>query len=93
MECGVQGLLRFFGVLLQISSLVLGLTLLAWGNSIPDLITDVAMARTGCAPRHKMHAVCMHAAIHWLAVVLSKVHICQSVQASRCCTTGTVTWQ
>jgi Sodium/calcium exchanger protein len=41
------GLLRFFGVLAQISSLVLGLTVLAWGNSIPDLITDVAMARTG----------------------------------------------
>lgn len=41
------GLLRFFGVLARISSLVLGLTVLAWGNSIPDLITDVAMARTG----------------------------------------------
>ena len=41
------GLLQFFGVLAHISSLVLGLTLLAWGNSIPDLITDVAMARTG----------------------------------------------
>lgn len=41
------GLLRFFGVLAHVSSLVLGLTVLAWGNSIPDLITDVAMARTG----------------------------------------------
>ncbi len=41
------GLLRLFGVLAHVSSLVLGLTVLAWGNSIPDLITDVAMARTG----------------------------------------------
>ena len=30
-------------------SQVLGLTVLAWGNSVPDMITDVTMARTGFA--------------------------------------------
>lgn len=43
------GLLQLFGVLARVPNLLLGLTVLAWGNSVPDLFTDVSMARTGYA--------------------------------------------
>lgn len=42
-------LLNFIGVLLSIPSSVLGLTLLAWGNSMSDLSADITMARKGLA--------------------------------------------
>jgi len=45
----VVGILQFLGVLLGIRKSVLGLTVLAWGNSIGDLSTNVAMARKGLA--------------------------------------------
>ena len=36
-----------FGVVFRLSSAVLGLTLLAWGNSIGDLVSDIAVAKQG----------------------------------------------
>ena len=43
------GLLQFFGLLSGIDHAVLGLTVLAWGNSVGDLSTNLAMARRGLA--------------------------------------------
>ena len=42
-------LLNFIGIILNIPSAVLGLTLLAWGNSMSDLSANVTMARKGLA--------------------------------------------
>lgn len=41
------GLLDYFGVLLGLDHAVLGLTILAWGNSIGDMVTNIAIARRG----------------------------------------------
>mmetsp|Transcript_8483 Transcript_8483/g.31934 ORF Transcript_8483/g.31934 Transcript_8483/m.31934 type:complete len:295 (-) Transcript_8483:538-1422(-) len=41
--------LELFGLVCGIPSYVLGMTLLAWGNSIGDLITNVGMAKRGLA--------------------------------------------
>ena len=43
----IVGILRAIGVVANIDAAVLGLTVLAWGNSIGDLITDCALARAG----------------------------------------------
>ena len=43
----IVALLKVFGVALGFSDAILGLTLLAWGNSISDLVADVAVARRG----------------------------------------------
>ncbi|XP_075070037.1 mitochondrial sodium/calcium exchanger protein [Mixophyes fleayi] len=43
----VVNLLRTFGVIFRLSNTVLGLTLLAWGNSIGDFISDLTLARQG----------------------------------------------
>lgn len=43
----VVNLLQTFGIVFGISSTVLGLTLLAWGNSVPDFVADITMARQG----------------------------------------------
>ena len=43
-------LLKAFGVMFGLSDAILGLTVLAWGNSIGDMIADTSMARRG-APR------------------------------------------
>ena len=40
-------LLEFFGAVCSIPTPVMGLTVLAWGNSIGDLTTNVTMARKG----------------------------------------------
>lgn len=41
------GCLATLGTLLKLPPALLGLTVLAWGNSIGDLVTDVAVARAG----------------------------------------------
>ncbi|CAH1232911.1 SLC8B1 [Branchiostoma lanceolatum] len=43
----IVNLLQVFGLVFNISDAILGLTLLAWGNSIGDLVADTAMARQG----------------------------------------------
>ncbi|OQV22009.1 Sodium/potassium/calcium exchanger 6, mitochondrial [Hypsibius exemplaris] len=48
--------LQTLGIALNISTTILGLTVLAWGNSIPDFIADTSMARRG-APRVGISAV------------------------------------
>lgn len=41
------GLIGYLGILAKIDHTVLGLTVLAWGNSLGDLSTDLAMAKRG----------------------------------------------
>ncbi|KAL2154817.1 hypothetical protein VTH82DRAFT_3493 [Thermothelomyces myriococcoides] len=43
----VVGVLKAFGVILNISEAILGLTVFAVGNSLGDLVADVTMARLG----------------------------------------------
>ena len=43
----IVGLLKAFGVTLNLSDAVLGLTVLAWGNSIGDLVADTSTAKQG----------------------------------------------
>ena len=43
----VVGVLKTFGVVLNISEALLGLTIFAAGNSIGDLIADITVARLG----------------------------------------------
>ncbi|KAJ2998299.1 hypothetical protein NUW58_g367 [Xylaria curta] len=43
----VVGILKAFGVILDISEAILGLTVFAIGNSIGDLVADVTVARLG----------------------------------------------
>lgn len=43
----VVSLLHMLGVVLTLSNTVLGLTLLAWGNSIGDCFSDITIARQG----------------------------------------------
>jgi len=41
------GLLQFLGTICRIPAPILGVTVLAWGNSLGDLSANVAMARKG----------------------------------------------
>ncbi|XP_060767554.1 mitochondrial sodium/calcium exchanger protein isoform X5 [Neoarius graeffei] len=43
----VVGVLHLLGIVLHLSNTVLGLTLLAWGNSIGDCFADITIARQG----------------------------------------------
>ncbi|XP_008334960.1 mitochondrial sodium/calcium exchanger protein [Cynoglossus semilaevis] len=47
MASEVVSLLHMLGVVLSLSNTVLGLTLLAWGNSIGDCFSDITIARQG----------------------------------------------
>ena len=40
-------LLQLFGILLRIPSTVLGLTVLAFGNSVQDLVANVSLSKKG----------------------------------------------
>lgn len=42
-------LLEFLGIVLHIPNYIMGLTVLAWGNSMADLSANVTMARKGLA--------------------------------------------
>jgi len=44
-EC--VAILETFGLALNISSDILGITVLAWGNSVGDLVADTALAKSG----------------------------------------------
>ena len=41
--------LGFLGIVLRIPNSIMGLTVLAWGNSMADLSANVTMARKGLA--------------------------------------------
>lgn len=41
--------LDFLGIVLRIPNSIMGLTVLAWGNSMADLSANVTMARKGLA--------------------------------------------
>ncbi|XP_027718454.1 mitochondrial sodium/calcium exchanger protein isoform X2 [Vombatus ursinus] len=43
----VVNILRSLGIIFQLSNTVLGLTLLAWGNTIGDVISDLTLAHQG----------------------------------------------
>lgn len=51
-------MLQFFGRLSGVSSAVLGLTVLAWGNSVGDLSTNIAMAKRCGAVGHGERCRC-----------------------------------
>ena len=40
-------LLKFFGMVFNISNGILGMTVLAWGNSIGDMVANTVVARQG----------------------------------------------
>jgi len=42
-------LLNAIGLILHISPVILGLTILAWGNSLGDMVSDISLARQGYA--------------------------------------------
>eukprot|EP00959_Pyramimonas_sp_CCMP1952_P288454 6032031-Pyramimonas_sp.AAC.1 len=41
------GCLSALGVIMGISPSILGVTVLAWGNSVGDLVADVVVAKSG----------------------------------------------
>ncbi|XP_039188424.1 mitochondrial sodium/calcium exchanger protein isoform X1 [Crotalus tigris] len=43
----VVNILQTLGIIFRLSNTVLGLTLLAWGNSVGDMFSDLTMARQG----------------------------------------------
>lgn len=47
MASEVVAVLATFGVVSNLSNSFLGLTVLAWGNSVGDLISNIALARKG----------------------------------------------
>ncbi|KAI4568847.1 hypothetical protein MJG53_014465 [Ovis ammon polii x Ovis aries] len=81
----VVNILRSLGVVFRLSNTVLGLTLLAWGNSIGDVFSDFTLARQGY-PRMAFSA-CFGGIIfnflNWTADVLVGVGLGCLLQISR----------
>ena len=48
-------LLNALGLMLNISPVILGLTILAWGNSLGDFVSDVSLARQGYPQIDNIH--------------------------------------
>ena len=51
----IVNLIQTFGVILNVNNVIMGLTFLAWGNSIADVVADVTLARQGF-PRMSLSA-------------------------------------
>lgn len=47
-------LLDFMGIVLRIPGSIMGLTILAWGNSVGDLTANITMARKGKYSGHRI---------------------------------------
>ncbi|XP_076800707.1 mitochondrial sodium/calcium exchanger protein-like isoform X2 [Clavelina lepadiformis] len=43
----IVNLVQTFGFFFNLSNVIMGLTFLTWGNSIPDIVADVTLARRG----------------------------------------------
>uniref|UniRef100_T1J5C7 Sodium/calcium exchanger membrane region domain-containing protein n=1 Tax=Strigamia maritima TaxID=126957 RepID=T1J5C7_STRMM len=41
----IVSILKMVGIVMHLSDVILGLTILAWGNSLPDLVADVSLAK------------------------------------------------
>lgn len=50
-----MNLVSMYGVLLNVSNVIMGLTFLAWGNSIGDVVADYTLAKQG-HPRMSLSA-------------------------------------
>ena len=51
----IVNLVTMYGVLLNVSNVIMGLTFLAWGNSIGDVVADYTLAKQG-HPRMSLSA-------------------------------------
>eukprot|EP00951_Prasinocladus_malaysianus_P009513 scaffold69426_cov55-Prasinocladus_malaysianus.AAC.2 len=76
-------MLQFFGYLSGVNSAVLGLTVLAWGNSVGDLSTNMAMAKRYGAQQHGPDCVLRRAAVQHAGGLLRRLLAVATRQAVR----------